>query len=319
MRLYYIFLGTIAVLLSATGIYATVQEELLPFTCALAVSVFLMLVGWYRQIRLTRKSQQAHNDLQEAFERYKEEAEAARLATVQESEERKRAEMLQFRRDLSHSVRVPLSIVQGYAELLSSNIVLDENLKREYLSKIILRSKFIGATLEQQMSAARSEEDISLTKVPLDFLQLIRQSANDFQTSATFRGVTLQFLSQQETVMVLGDAFQLTRVFYNIVENSTKYMGRDGIVTIRVFTSGSGAHLIIKDDGMGLSEEETLHIFEQNYQGSNKAGGHGHGLTLAKKIIVAHGGTIQASSSLGMGMQTEIHLPLLKPSAEATD
>lgn len=80
----------------------------------------------------------------------------------------------------------------------------------------------------------------------------------------------------------------------------------------RIAEEHKTAHITIKDDGMGLANEETSHIFELNYQGSNKieGRGYGHGLYLAQRAAQAHGGSITAASAPGMGMAIKISLPL---------
>ena len=80
------------------------------------------------------------------------------------------------------------------------------------------------------------------------------------------------------------------------------------IITISLL--GDDIFLILKDTGNGLSEEETTHVFELNFQGSNRVSGNGLGLTQTKMIVEAFGGTIYAKSSPGNGMAIYIQLPV---------
>ena len=238
-------------------------------------------------------------------------------AAQQEAQSRSVREMDHFRSNLAHSIRVPLSIIQGYAELLCGDLVQDGATRREYLDKIVQRSKYIAEVLGQQLSEARTEEKLSLSCVKLDLLEMIRQAARDFQTTTDPHGITIQVISGESQVYVWADPYQLTKVFFNLVENSVKYMGREGIISVRLTARDGQAQVVVKDDGLGLSAEETQHIFELNYQGSNRSGGHGHGLYLTRKIIQAHGGTITAQSSPGQGMGIFITLPLLTQDDES--
>ena len=107
-----------------------------------------------------------------------------------------------------------------------------------------------------------------------------------------------------------ADTYLLSRVLFNLLENALKYMGRPGAITIRVLKLESNASILVQDDGLGLPAEETAHIFEPNYQGSNHVGGQGYGLYLVRRAIEGHGGTVSAQSAPGRGMGISITLPL---------
>ena len=279
----------------------------------LCVGILLLTVSALLLSGDRRQGLEREADLQRQLREEREGSERALAAVREEAESKCRQEMDHFRSNLSHSVRVPLSIVQGYAELLCGDLVADEAGRREYLEKIVQRSKYISSVLGQQLSEARTEETLNLSCVKLDLLEMIRQAAKDFQTTAEPHGITIQVISGEDAVYVWADPYQLTKVFFNLVENSVKYMGREGIISVRLTRQGDNAQIVVKDDGLGLSAEETKHIFELNYQGSNRTRGrgHGHGLYLTRKIIQAHGGTITAQSSPGQGMGIFITLPLL--------
>lgn len=260
-----------------------------------------------------RRGLEREEALQRQLQEEKERGERAVAAARQEAESKCRQEMDHFRSNLSHSVRVPLSIVQGYAELLCGDLVSTDGVRQEYLEKIVQRSRYIASVLGQQLSEARTEEELTLSCVKLDLLEMIQQAAKDFQTTAEPHGIAIQVISGESQVYVWADPYQLTKVFFNLVENSVKYMGREGIISVRLSCQGDSARIVVKDDGLGLSAEETKHIFELNFQGSNhvEGHGHGHGLYLTRRIIQAHGGTITAQSSPGQGMGISITLPLL--------
>lgn len=126
--------------------------------------------------------------------------------------------------------------------------------------------------------------------------------------------MSIQVLSQEERLPVEMDAFLLNRTLFNLLENALKYMGRPGVVTIRVLEEdGETVSIVVQDDGMGLSPEETARVFERNYQGSNGGRGEGHGLFLVKRAVEAHGGTVSAQSSPGRGMRVALKLPRRQP------
>ena len=87
-------------------------------------------------------------------------------------------------------------------------------------------------------------------------------------------------------------------------------MGRAGTITIRMRKEEEMAMVSVRDDGFGLSPEETKHIFKKSCQGSNRLSTGGYGLYLVKETVEAHGGTISAQSSLGQGMKITFQIPL---------
>lgn len=216
-----------------------------------------------------------------------------------------------FRSTLAHSLRMPIAIIQGYAELLSGDMVEDPETQMIYLGKIIQRSRDMSDIVSRQLSSVPGES-MTLACSEIDLLELVRQAAADMQTAAQEQRVSIQVLSQEEHLMVEMDAFLLNRTLFNLLENSLKYMGRPGAVTIRVLEEDADTvSILVQDDGMGLSPEEVSRVFEMNYQGSNvgKKQGRGHGLFLVKRAVEAHGGTVSAQSSPGRGMRVALKLP----------
>lgn len=224
-----------------------------------------------------------------------------------------REELETFRSTLAHSLRMPIAIIQGYAELLSGSVVEDPETRMAYLDKIIQRSRDMSDIVSRQLSAAPGDQ-ISLSCTEIDLLELVRQVASDIQTAAQEQQVSIQVLSQEERLPAEMDAFLLNRTLFNLLENALKYMGRPGVVTIRVLEEdGETVSIVVQDDGMGLSPEETARVFEMNYQGSNGGRGEGHGLFLVKRAVEAHGGTVSAQSSPGRGMRVALKLPRRQP------
>ncbi len=223
-----------------------------------------------------------------------------------------RRELEAFRSTLSHSLRMPVAIIQGYAELLEGDVITDPEVRREYLGKIVQRSQYMTDVMSRQFSTDGLFNQLSYSEI--DLMDLVRQAAADIRTAAAEQGVSVQVVSQEDHLTVQMDSYLMNRVLFNLLENAVKYMGRPGSVTIRVVRKGEQVDIQVRDDGMGLPEEETAHIFEANFQGSNHVRGQGYGLYLVRRTVEAHGGAISAQSSLGRGMGITLTLPL-RPAA----
>lgn len=220
------------------------------------------------------------------------------------------AEMESFRSSLFHSLRMPVAIIQGYAELLTSGMITDPAVETEYLEKINQRSQFMTEAISRQFSAAETTRSKNLTYSDLDLMELIRHAAADMQTAAADQGVTIQVVSPEDSIFMQADAYLLSRVLFNLLENALKYMGRPGVITIRILRQEDSVSILVQDDGLGLPAGEAAHVFEPHYQGSNHVSGQGYGLYLVKRTIENHGGTVSAQSAPGQGMGISITLPL---------
>ena len=265
-----------------------------------------------------RSAQHRQLDAQEQSHREELAAlEQGHAQALAETRAQNQAEMEAFRSGLSHSLRMPVAIIQGYADLLTSGVIRDTDVAIEYLQKIRQRSQYMTEAISRQFSAVDTMDSSKLTYSDMDLVSLVRQAAADMQTAAEEQGVRIQVVSSEERLPMQADTYLLNRVLFNLLENALKYMGRPGVITVRILRQGDSASLFVQDDGMGLPSEETAHIFEPNYQGSNHVGGQGYGLYLVKRTIENHGGTVSAQSAPGRGMGISITLPLV-PQQEST-
>lgn len=254
-----------------------------------------------------------HRQLDDLEQSHREELTALEQDHTQalaEMQSRTQTEMEAFRSGLSHSLRMPVAIIQGYAELLTSGVIKDTDVAVEYLQKISQRSQYMTEAISRQFSVSDSMDSSKLTYSDLDLISLVRQAAADMQTAAEEQGVKIQVVSSEESLPMQADTYLLNRVLFNLLENSLKYMGRPGVITIRVLRLKESASVLVQDDGLGLPTEEASHIFEPNYQGSNHTGGQGYGLYLVRRAVEGHGGTVSAQSAPGRGMGISMTLPL---------
>ncbi len=151
-----------------------------------------------------------------------------------------------------------------------------------------------------------------MPKEELDTINIVdvaKGVADELQTDAFKAGLRVQVSAGEEQILVRADEELLRVLFRNIVDNSIKYMNRQGILVITLSTIGDDLFVVLKDNGDGLDPEETNHIFELNYQGSNRISGNGLGLAQAKAVVEYYGGNIYAKSTQGGGMGIYIQLP----------
>ena len=186
------------------------------------------------------------------------------------------------------------------------------------LESQLMQAKQEAAALEKQARDAELAEDSLLPPVisgngspePLDIIGIARDTIREFLPYSEKAGIQILISSSSDTLMVRADPSRICTLFRNIIDNSIKYMNRTGNLVITLSAVGDDIFIVLKDNGQGLSESETPHIFEMNYQGSNRISGNGLGLTQAKAIVNSYGGTIYARSAPGKGMGIYIQIPI---------
>lgn len=153
---------------------------------------------------------------------------------------------------------------------------------------------------------ATSEVD---TKSSFNIIALANEVVAEFESFAEKVGVTVRVNTSEQDLQIEADRDHIRIMFRNIIDNSLKYMQTSGNLIITISRIDERIFIVLKDNGEGLSEDETEHVFELNFQGSNRISGNGLGLAQAKAIVDFYSGDISARSSNGNGMGIYIELP----------
>lgn len=143
--------------------------------------------------------------------------------------------------------------------------------------------------------------------------------ANDWRQIASAANLTLQVTVQRKGLMIRGDESRLRLALGNLVDNAIKYTPAGGTITLEIEREAEGhLHLRVRDNGVGIHEHDLKHLFTPFYRGTptDESGqvlrvpGLGQGLTVARRIIEAHGGKIKVKSRAGAGTAVYLALPL---------
>ncbi|MBE5853021.1 MAG: hypothetical protein E7299_08785 [Lachnospiraceae bacterium] len=178
----------------------------------------------------------------------------------------------------------------------------------------------------EELTISLDEKNASLEKAPevsnlnhllpqnenpvnLNIIECANRVIDEMTPYSKKSGIQLLISSASDALTVRADASFMRILFRNIIDNSIKYMNRNGSLIITISNIADDLFIVLKDNGDGLPSVETSRIFELNYQGSNRISGNGLGLTQAKAIVEYYGGTIYAKSDAGKGMGIYIQLP----------
>ncbi|MCX5804904.1 MAG: ATP-binding protein [Proteobacteria bacterium] len=218
----------------------------------------------------------------------------------------------QFSIDVSHELKTPLTILKGqtevalrkdrenedYKSILKSNLE-EINRMAEIIDDLLLLSK--AETKEVKLSF----EDVSLRDLIADVCMNVKIFADN-------KGIGLM-IKELEDVKIKGDELKLRRMFLNIVENGIKYTQPGGKVDISSSINNGYVQIDIKDNGVGIAEDDIKFIFDRFYRGDKsrkRESGSGLGLSISKWIAEMHKGTIEVKSGLSEGSLFSIKLPV---------
>ncbi|MGZ5548276.1 MAG: sensor histidine kinase [Nitrososphaeraceae archaeon] len=216
-----------------------------------------------------------------------------------------------FTSDASHELRTPITIISAKAEaaLVKSKKIEDY---RKALKVIIRETKRVSFLLSQLLLLARSDEGKSILSLEkIDLKMIIESIIIETREKAKQKNITLSIISEQNLVIKADQTF-ITMLFLNIIENSIKYNKRGGLINIYFSKEDNNAKVIIEDNGIGISDENLIHIFDRFYRVSESRAdkGSGLGLSIVKEIVEVHKGQIKIDSKLGKGTKFEISLPV---------
>jgi len=157
----------------------------------------------------------------------------------------------------------------------------------------------------------REESGVPDTTVGLmDVLELLRKLVQDGEPVLKAAGIRAQVISAEEHIDMEADPTSLTKIFYNLLENSVKHMGRPGNIYITATCMDDKVRLTFRDDGFGLESALCERVFDKGWRGSDQNAGNGMGLYMVRNTVEACGGTVTASGDLGKGMSVQIALPV---------
>lgn len=245
---------------------------------------------------------------------------AEQQATSEKLAEASRAKT-DFIADVSHELRTPLTVIRGNAQL-GKQLGRDSG-HEEILNEIVKESGRMTRMVEDLLFLARSDSaELPLEPESVPAASLVAEVAGRANVLARERGAELKVELSGGDEELTVDPRRIEQAVLILVDNAAKYGSPGGSVRLTSTTNSRELHITVTDDGPGIPEKELPHIFERFYRidktRSRKLGGAGLGLPIAKTIVEAHGGRIEAASRRGKGTRMSIHLPLL-PKGETED
>jgi signal transduction histidine kinase len=209
--------------------------------------------------------------------------------------------------DVAHELRTPLAVIQGKLEGLLDNVYpRDDGQLTELLEEAHVMSRLIEDLRTLALSDAGA---LKLQKEPTDLCALARDAARSFAAEAATRGVALDAECFGDEQHLTVDPVRIREVLTNLVSNALRHTPAAGSVLVRVVaTADGGVQLEVRDTGSGMTPGEVERAFDRFHTGAQSRGA-GLGLSIARSLVVAHGGKIHAASGVGSGTTMTVTLP----------
>ena len=217
----------------------------------------------------------------------------------------------QFISDVSHEFQTPLTAIQGFATILKNEKLSDEQ-RQKYADIILFHSKRLSTLSKNMLQLTVLDgEDVKLDISEFSLIEQLNRVIETQDNLALAKDIEIEFHTPKNDIRVEADEARLEQVWINLVNNAIKYTNDHGVVTIEVKKTSKEVEVSIQDTGVGMSKEAISHIFERFYRQdkSRKVEGNGLGLSIVKRIVDLHHGTIDVISVEDGGSQFIVKLP----------
>jgi two-component system sensor histidine kinase ResE len=215
-----------------------------------------------------------------------------------------------FVADVSHQLRTPLTSIRGFAQAILDGTADEPEAKLRAAQVIEEEAKRMIRQVNGLLELSRLQAgQIEMSRAPVDIGELLEHCREVFAQRAEKQGVILT-VSRGAVSQVICDIDRLEQVFANLLDNALKNTPQGGEITITARQiEDRQLEVSVADTGAGIPPEQLDHIFERFYRADKQQTGIGLGLAIVREIVLAHGGKITASSTVGQGTTFRIELP----------
>ncbi|MHB8189805.1 MAG: sensor histidine kinase [Ferrimicrobium sp.] len=220
-----------------------------------------------------------------------------------------------FVANVSHELKTPVGAIVILADAMSNE---DDpktllRLSRRILGEGDRLARLIGDLLD----LSRIEESPTHTTANLNITELLRDCCNTARDLATEKGITITDTAPDKPIWIPAERWQLRSAFSNLLDNAVKYSDPGASVSVSITQEQSFIRVEIVDQGIGIPARDLNRIFERFYRidadRSRATGGTGLGLSIVRHVIDNHRGTVEVTSTEGVGSTFTVRLPQLNP------
>ena len=214
--------------------------------------------------------------------------------------------------DTAHELRTPLAVLKGELEALLDGI---RPLDKAAISSLHAEATHLGVLIDELRELAMADVGgLDYRMQPVDLAALLRDCIDGNAGRLRQRPLTVRLDVPERPLHVQGDPRRLRQLFENLIENSLRYTDAGGELRVEAVADRSHVHVRFDDSAPGVREDMLAMLFEPFVRAdaarSRASGGSGLGLAICRRIVDAHGGTIDAQPSPLGGLRINVQLPL---------
>ena len=215
----------------------------------------------------------------------------------------------QFTSDVSHELRTPLAVIISQSDYAME----DEGYRARALETINREARRMSDLVNRLLTLSRSDAGrLALDKSEVDMTEMCQIVAEQQESAAEQKNITIE-TDIEDNIAVIGDESMIIRIVLNLMDNALKYGKESGKIKLSLTKDGTFAVCSVEDDGIGIKEEDVEKIWERFYRvdAARSEEGSGLGLAMVEALVRAHGGTVEARSTLGEGSCFTVKLPMV--------
>jgi signal transduction histidine kinase len=215
--------------------------------------------------------------------------------------------------DVAHELRTPLANIRGYLEAIEDGVVAaDDETMRTLREEAAQLNDLIDDLQELTQAEAGA---LRLDRGPIDPEELVERATDAARARAVEKGIVLTSSAEPNLPPVEIDLQRIMQVLQNLLTNALRHTATGGRITVLARRTADGMVAVsVEDTGSGIAPEDLPHIFERFYRAdssrSRATGGSGLGLTIARRLVESHGGSIGVESAVGHGSRFTFTLPV---------
>jgi signal transduction histidine kinase len=221
-----------------------------------------------------------------------------------------------FTADASHELRTPLALIRGNAEMMRAESSLPPHVENRTLD-ILAEADRMNSLIQSLLELARCDDATNGAFEMVDPADLAARASEVGEHLAEERRIHFSVKAPRAIFPVWGSYLALSRVLVILLDNAMQHTPAGGEVRLEVTSSAKECRMELRDTGCGIDGMDLPNIFDRFYRADssrNRAtGGAGLGLSIAREIVIAHGGTIAVESTLGRGSVFTVSIPSKTP------
>ncbi len=219
----------------------------------------------------------------------------------------------EFVANVSHELKTPITSIQGFIETLKMTDNLDEDTKNRFLTIIENEATRLTRLIDDILLLSTIENKTKKKVEKVDLFEVFEEVHEVINYIAKKKNIKVKYDFENKDIDLWEYSGYIRQILLNIISNAIKYTGENGEVSIKQYIKSEKVFIEVKDNGIGIPEEDIERIFERFYRvdkaRSRSVGGTGLGLAITKHMVKALNGNIRVESELGVGSKFIIELP----------